>query len=126
MEQRYSFSSDTDAKLFEFKMWGLWTPEEFEVFNQEFMAEVDHLSEECGNFYVLADVSEFPPQRGSVTEKLKGGMKYAFGKGLLKTARIVGPKLGELQLQRLSKQVDDPSRFGYFETREAALEWLNE
>lgn len=49
-----------------------------------------------------------------------------FSKGVLKTARIVGPKLGELQIKRLSQQLDDPSRFGYFQTREEALTWINE
>lgn len=58
-------------------MWGLWTPEEFDIFDEIFRADADRISEACGNFYVLADISEFPPQRPSVTDKLKASIKYA-------------------------------------------------
>lgn len=123
MKRRYLLTSFSELKLIEFKFWGTWSLEEFNIFEKIFRQAVDKMSSAGNTFYVLADLSEFPAQSPDIQKKLKENMAYAINKGMIKSARYFKSILNKKQLHDLANQLDS-SKFGHFTTREEAYHWL--
>lgn len=125
MKRRYLLTSFSELKLIELKFWGIWSLEEYNVFEKVFRQAVDQMSSRDHAFYVLADLSEFPAQPPEIQSKLKENMAYAVEKGMIKSARYFKSILNKKQLHDLARQIDS-SKFGHFTTREEAYHWLFE
>jgi hypothetical protein len=110
-----------DDNIVELKVWGLWVREDGEAYVQHFKNKVTPLK--GSKWWVIADISEFPPQVPEVTDQIQETMRIAGEYGMQKAANLVSSAMTKLQIRRLSKEsgIDE---FSFFQDRAEALQWL--
>lgn len=74
-------------------------------------------------YVVLADISNYPPQRPSVQAVHAELMSLGQKAGIARSANLVSSALSKLQIKRLSEESGLPE-FSFFSDESAALAWL--
>jgi hypothetical protein len=116
-------SADAAQTLIRLSFWGLWD----DALGTEFeraMANAFNQIPTGDKWFVLADISRYPPQRPAVQECHGRCMRRAKDK-VRKSANLVDSRLGELQIRRLSEESGLPS-FSFFTTEASAMRWLRD
>ncbi|TKD10120.1 serine/threonine protein kinase [Polyangium fumosum] len=102
-------------------VWGFWDVGDGKGYWEEFERKTKPL---LGNpWYVLANISNFPPQKPDVSAFVEKTMTHARENGLVRAANLVSSALGRMQIQRLSVETGLPL-YSFFTTEAEALRWL--
>jgi hypothetical protein len=103
------------------KVWGLWDEADGRIFFDYFKEKVARLIGK--RRYVVADISEFPPQHEAVNVQIAKCMEHATKGGMVKSADIVSSAMTQLQMKRLSQEMRIPL-FAFFKDRASAEAWV--
>ena len=103
------------------KVWGQWEEADGRAYVEFFRGKVAHLLGK--KWYVVADISEFPPQSEVVNAQIAKTMEHATKGGMVKAADIVSSAMTQLQIKRLSEEMRIPV-FAFFKDRAAAEAWV--
>ena len=122
-EKGYKLIFDETSKVLQIRLWGLWDEEFAENFEGEFKKKVQEAGATGKEWYILADITEFPPQFQQVQQFLAEAMRRAKTYGVKKAARIVDKTITKLQIARLSKEMDFPEH-SFFRSEDEARQWL--
>jgi hypothetical protein len=119
--RRFSISVDPARRILRLKVWGFWTLDEGKAYAAEFEQKARPL---IGRpWYVLADISDFPPQKNEVNELLAQPMKFARAQGMVRAANLVSSALPKMLIARISAETGLPE-FSFFSAEAEALAWL--
>ncbi len=114
-------SVDETTKVVRVDVWGFWDVKDGQAYWQEFERKTKAL---LGNpWYVLANISHFPPQKPEVSVFVEKTMTHALENGLVRAANLVSSALGRMQIQRLSVESGLPL-YSFFTAEGEALRWL--
>ncbi|MDI1444499.1 serine/threonine-protein kinase [Polyangium sp. 6x1] len=102
-------------------VWGFWDVGDGKAYWEEFERKTRPLLGKP--WYVLANISNFPPQKPDVSAFVEKTMTHARGNGLVRAANLVSSALGRMQIQRLSVETGLPL-YSFFTTEGEALRWL--
>ncbi len=119
----YDISIDDAKHLLRLQLWGLWDLELGQQFIKEFQKKVEELGASQKTWYVLADITKFPPQIQEVQKFLSEGMLFAKTHGMEKAARIVDNTITKMQIERLSQESNLPP-YAFFTDEAEAIAWL--
>ena len=122
-EKGFEIAFDAETSMLRLRLWGLWDTEVGQNLVWEFKKHVQNVSTMNTTWYVLADLTEFPPQFGEVQQYLSEAMLLAKQHGMKKGARIVANTITKMQIARLSRETGVPESF-FFQSEEAAIHWL--
>jgi hypothetical protein len=112
---------DNKIKVCFLKVWGPWTESDGKNYVKHF-AEI--LQPFQGHeFDVVADISEFPPQKDEVNLQIQETMRHAATSGMKRAANVVNSAMTKIQIERLSEETKLPL-FSFFTGVEPALKWL--
>lgn len=126
MSQWFEFSPVDEARrILRFKLKGFWHGGVMSRFEETFQSQINELAALGGGFCVLVDLSEYPSQNQEVQAGHMRCMGYAIDHGMIRSAHLVDSALTDVQMRRMTQQVD-PTRFAHFRTEEEALAWLLE
>ena len=113
---------DAFVRILEFDLIGLWTREDIKGFCVEYEQRVGAIYED-GPFATLVDMSEYPAQADFTNTGHQSNMNFAIERGLVCSAYIVSSALTDLQMKRLTAEVDS-ERFAHFQNRDDAIAWI--
>ena len=102
-------------------VWGFWDVKDGQRYWEEFERKTRPLLGKP--WYVLANISQFPPQKPEVSVFVEKTMKHAREHGLVRAANLVSSVLGRMQIQRLSVETGLPL-YSFFTAEDDALRWL--
>jgi serine/threonine-protein kinase len=102
-------------------VWGFWDIKDGKGYWEEFERKTRPLLGKP--WYVLANITHFPPQKPEVSVFVEKTMKHARENGLVRAANLVSSALGRMQIQRLSVETGLPL-YSFFTTDGDALRWL--
>lgn len=124
-ENLFSISFDRSQQVLKLQLWGFWDVETSEAFLREFVNAIrtERLSEK--EWYILADVTRFLPQRKEILPLLSQVMRLAKQHGVKKAARLVDNTITQMQCSRLSQESHFPEN-AFFQSEDAAIQWLRE
>jgi serine/threonine protein kinase len=118
---RFKVSADLERGILRLKVWGFWTLDEGIAYWEDFLIKVRPL---VGRpWYVLADISEFPPQKDDVREYLAKLMAFAGQNGMVRAANLVSSALPKMAIARMSAEMGLPA-FSFFSSEAEAIAWL--
>ncbi len=78
-----------------------------------------------GKWYILADLTDYPPQKPDVQSAHAATMVRANELGLVAAANLVNVTLSQMQIRRLSEASGLPE-FAFFQNEARALAWLDQ
>ncbi|MDC3982914.1 serine/threonine-protein kinase [Polyangium jinanense] len=102
-------------------VWGFWDLGDGKGYWEEFERKTRPLLGKP--WYVLANISNFPPQKPEVSAFIEKTMTHARQHGLVRAANLISSALGRMQIQRLSVETGLPV-YSFFTTEGEALRWL--
>jgi serine/threonine protein kinase len=120
-QRRFQVKPDPSTRILRVKVWGFWDAEEGRAYLEEFLQKAATLINKP--WYVLADISEFPPQKPDVSPFVEQTMAYARENNLLKAANLVSSALTKMQISRLSADIGLPE-YSFFTAEAQAVAWL--
>lgn len=112
---------DEERRICFLKVWGLWSEADGQAYAAHFAAVIEPWL--GTRFDVVADISEFPPQREEVSVHIQETMRHAAANGLRRAANVVSSAMTKLQIQRLSEETGLPA-FSFFTSVNDAVKWL--
>jgi len=125
LPDKFDIAVDSSERILRIRVWGFWSLEEALSYSQTMNIAMKSLQEDP--WTVLADVRRFPVQPASVQEVHCGLMQQAVKMGMVRSANIVGGKLTQIQIERLSSSAwPEKGLFGFFRTEAEALNWLKD
>lgn len=122
-EKGYELIFDETSRVLNIRLWGFWDGELAKKFTGEFEKQVQEASAAGTGWYVLADITRFPPQFPEIQRFLTEAMGMAKTHGMKKAARIVDNTITKLQIARLSKETNFPEH-SFFRSEDEAMQWL--
>jgi serine/threonine-protein kinase len=102
---------------------GIWDNNIAKKYKKEFKKIVEPLVLSGEPWYVIADISEYPPQEEDVKAVHRELMDFAKNHGMLKAANIVDEKTYEEHIRKLSEE-SGLDKYGFFRTINDAEKWL--
>jgi serine/threonine-protein kinase len=118
---RFQITADQHRHILRLKVWGFWTMDEAKAYWDEFQAKARPL---FGTpWYVLADIADFPPQKGEVTELVGKTMNFARTNGMVRAANLVSSALSKMHIARMSAEMGLPA-YSFFSSEMEAITWL--
>jgi len=119
---RFQIAIDLPRRILKLRVWGFWTLDEAQAYWDDFQEKARPLLGKP--WYVLADVADFPPQKGEVNELVEKTMVLARKHGMVRAANLVtSSALAKMQISRLSTDTGLPS-FSFFSSEAEAVDWL--
>lgn len=119
---KWRFGEDMKDRILEFDLIGLWTEDDIARFCAEYQERVGAIYRD-GPFATLVDMSEYPAQADFTNAGHQNNMNFAIERGLVCSAHIVSSALTDLQMKRLTAEVDS-ERFAHFQERGSAIRWI--
>jgi serine/threonine-protein kinase len=117
----YRIELDVARRIAFLKVWGLWSNDDGRAFASYFQTTLAPWKDTAWD--VVADISEFPPQRGEVNGMVAETMRIAATTGMRRAANVVSSAMTKLQIQRLSEESGLPA-FAFFKNVDDAVRWL--
>ncbi|MRG92308.1 serine/threonine-protein kinase [Polyangium spumosum] len=117
----YLVTVDNTTRVVRVDVWGFWDASDGKAYWEEFERQTRPLLGKP--WYVLANISNFPPQKPEVSVFVEKTMKHARENGLVRAANLVSSALGRMQIQRLSVETGLPL-YSFFTAEGDALRWL--
>ncbi len=117
------YEIDVRSDVVALRVWGLFNDEMAERYCDDLVAAFRKVA--GGTWYVLADISQFPPQKPHIQEKLAAVMVKAGEMGMKKAANVVDRSLNKMQIKRLSVETGLPD-FAFHTEEHLALNWLRQ
>lgn len=121
-EVGFRVTRDAKRRLVRLDLWGLWT----EALGEDFRGACTSAFEEIKDgpsWAVLADISNYPPQRPRVQQVHADMMALSVRLKITRAANLVSNALNRLQIKRLSEESGLPE-FSFFSDEKRALDWL--
>ena len=122
-EKGYEFAFDEARAILKVRYWGFWDRALGQKFIAEFEQQVQAVSVMQKEWYILADLTQFPPQSSELQRFLTEAMAFAKDHGLKISARLADSTLTQLQFERLSKDTH-LREYAFFTSEEEATRWL--
>lgn len=128
-QKGYEITFNEESRILKFRGWGFWDSGIIRKFEKEWKEKVREISASDRDWYVLVDLTDFPPQSEEIqkfTYAIMGFEEMKFGTvhNLKKGTGIIGRTLTELQLGRLVKEAGIPDN-AVFQSEDEAIQWLN-
>jgi len=122
-EYRFEITTDLVRRILRLKVWGFWTVDEAQAYWEAFQYRVRPLL--AGPWYVLADISNFGPQKDDVNAIVAKTMDFARENGMVRAANLVlvDAALAKMLIARLSAATGLPA-FSFFTSEDKAVAWL--
>ncbi|MBL9039715.1 MAG: hypothetical protein JNG84_14455 [Archangium sp.] len=111
---------DHERSILRLNMWGFWEAPMAKDYDR---AVRKALSEIAPPFAVLADISNYPPQKPEVQAVHGGLMAAAKAAGVCRAANLVSSFLSQNQIRRLSEESGLPA-FSFYSDAAEATRWL--
>lgn len=122
-EKGHQIECDLQHRILKLHLWGFWDKISGEQFRQEFIEKVNTMSKSGQKWYILANLSNYPPQSEEVQKIVSEAMAFAKDHGLKKAARVINKMTTQLQFKRLSQEIDFQP-YAFFHSEEEARAWL--
>jgi len=122
-EKGYELIFDETRRVLQIRLWGLWDAELAKNFVGEFEKTVQEIGATGKQWYILADITRFPPQFSEIQQFLTKAMGMTKTYGMKKAARIVDNTITKLQIARLSEETHFPEN-SFFRSEDEAIQWL--
>ena len=122
-EKGHQIEFDPKDRILKLKLWGFWDKTSGEQFRQEFIQKSKTIWKNGQKWYILANLSNYPPQSDEVQKIFSEAMVFARDHGLKKAARVVDKMTTQLQFNRLSQEIDFQA-YAFFHSEEEARAWL--
>ncbi len=119
----YETKVDLDKLVVKVRCWGMWDAALAEAYRVDLLA--DFAQVKGRQWCVLADISQFPPQREEVQAVHGALMGQAVGMGMTKAASVVESSLSKMLISRIAKESGMPE-LAFHTTEASALSWLLE
>ncbi len=113
----------TEGRILELTCWGFWTLELARRYQRELSALMIEYEREGGDWFVCADITDYPVQRPEVAAVHGELMAESVRRGVRKAANVVSSAMTSMQIQRLSTESGLP-RAGFHRTKAEARAWL--
>ncbi len=120
-DKGFEVSSMLANNIVRVRVWGLWDETDAKAYWEKFQSVAQRYVGK--KWYVLADITDFPPQKPEVHAYVERTMAYARKNGLVRAANLVDSALSRMQVARLSSETELPS-YTFFRTEEDAIRWL--
>lgn len=117
----YTVQVDSEKQVLFLKCWGMWDESLADDYRKHMLESYDQIDQRP--WFVLADISQFPPQRESVQAVHGELMGLAVGRGMLKAASVVDSTLSKMQIRRIAEE-SHMSELAFHTTEADALAWL--
>ena len=102
---------------------GVWDLDIALKYRSEFKKTVEPLIVSGEPWYVIADISEYPPQSEEVQSIHRELMDFAKNNGMIKAANIVTDKIYEEHVRQLSED-SGLVKFDFFKDVDEAEQWI--
>ena len=122
-EKGYEFGFDEARAILKVRYWGFWDRALGQKFIAEFEQQVQAVSVLQKEWYILANLTQFPPQSAELQRFLTEAMAFAKDHRLKKSARLVESTITQLQFERLSKDTH-LQEYAFFTSEQEAIRWL--
>jgi hypothetical protein len=119
----HEIAIDETHPILRVRLWGFWDKTIAQNMQREFKQQVHTLNAAGKTWYVLTDMTKFPPQSQEVQAILSQLMAFAKQQGMQKAARIITSTLTKLQIARLSRETQLPQH-SFFQSEADAIAWL--
>jgi hypothetical protein len=119
----YVVQAKSEERLITMRFWGVWTDELGAAFEKAMMSALRTIPKD-ERWSVLANISEFPPQKQSVQDAHARCMTFARER-IVRAANLVSSSLNQMQIRRLSQEIGLPA-YSFFTNEAEALRWLKE
>lgn len=119
----YEMRFDREQQIVKFRFWGFWDAETGASMVKELEKYAREASATGQEWYLLADISQFPAQTEAVQKHMADGMQILKRYGMKKVARIVANTVTKLQISRLSQETHLPEN-AFFSSEAEAIRWL--
>lgn len=120
----YELWIDAPRRLLRFRFWGFWKEALGIAYREDCFAAMREVSMR-GKWFVLADLTDYPPQRPDVQACHAATMVRAHELGMHAAANLVNVTLSQMQIRRLSEQSGLPE-FAFFQSEAKALAYIDE
>ena len=117
----FRISTDPGRNIVRIRLWGFWDVDDAKAYWEEFQRQTGPLSGQ--KWYILADISEFAPQRVEVNEYYERSMVYSRAHGMVKAANLVSSVVTQMQIARMSGASSLPA-YSFFQSELEAVQWL--
>jgi hypothetical protein len=117
----YTIDFTSIPQVLKLKVWGMWDEALAEKYKVDMLAAYPHF--EGKTWFVLADISQFPPQKAAVQQAHGEMMGKAVQAGMIKAASLVESSLNKMQINRIAHE-SGMSELAFHTTEQSALEWL--
>jgi len=122
-EKGFEVSFDENQRILNVRLWGFWDHETGQTMVKAFKQRAQEASSKATTWYVLADITKFPPQKPEIQQYVIEAMTFAKTHGMQKAARVVANTVTQMQIRRLSQAIGI-SEHSFFQSEEAAIQWL--
>ena len=120
-KQGYKVRPDLEKQVLFLECWGMWEQAVAEDYRKDMLAAYDLIDQKP--WFVLADISKFPPQREGVQAVHGELMGIAVERGMLKAASVVDSTLSKMQIRRIAEE-SRMSELAFHTSEADALAWL--
>lgn len=120
--QGYEIDVDRPLRLVVVRCWGIWEMSTAERYRSELVRAFAPF--DGGRpWYLVADISDYPPQRPEVARVHRMLMQRATKQGLRRAASVVNSAMTQLQIRRVASE-GGVLEHGCHEAMSSALNWL--
>ncbi len=119
----YTLKIDSSNNVLWIKCWGMWDTALAADYERDMRACYNELDGKA--WFVLANISQFPPQIAEVQAAHGKLMGEAVTRGMKKAASVVESTLSKMQIRRIAQE-SHMSELAFHTTDESALKWLLE
>jgi hypothetical protein len=119
----YEFTFEVAHSILRVRYWGFWDEQLGQNFKRDFEQKVREISAKTNTWFILVDITKFPPQSAMIQQFLTESMELAMEHGLQKSARLVDSAVTKLQFERLSDKMH-LRKYAFFTSAEEARQWL--
>lgn len=114
-------TADPAGKLIKMRFWGHWDDDLAQLFERSMMAALRMIAA-TEKWYVLVDMSDYPPQKPSVQAAHASCMAFSKSR-VRRAANLVANSISQMQIRRLSKESGLPE-YSFYTNEAEALRWL--
>jgi hypothetical protein len=120
-DEKKGYTIEKKGRVLLLKVWGMWDDELADKYKVDMLASYPEMQGE--SWYVVADISKFPPQR-EYTQNIHGWlMGEAVKAGMLKAASVVESSLTKMQIGRIAKESGMPE-LAFHTDVDGAVRWV--
>lgn len=120
-DEKKGYKIEKTGNVLLLTVWGMWDDALAAQYQADMRASYPEMG--AGPWYVVADISKFPPQRESVQAVHGSLMGEAVQTGMAKAASVVESSLTKMQIGRIAKESGMPE-LAFHTQVDDAIHWV--